>query len=593
MSILKGVKINGGFPFDFVAEVDNTLTVEGAPADAKKTGDEIADLKSAITVKGMPSGGSSGQILRKASETNYDAEWVDPEAPTTEQVNAWLDDHPEATTSVEDGSLTEAKLTASTLASLKNNYVTPEMYGAVGDGSADDTEAINSALSSGYDVYFGNKTYIVTGAVINDNIKVYFDNTTLKAKTKFQDYILSVNTSIVFDGYVIFKGDSKALIGAKFTSSYHSYINRMRAEYCLLWGIVLESCGHMRIGNIYTTTCGTKISITASRTGDYVLTSDNVLTDDQKTILSSSYAFDTYFYDTSEFSSNMSGPYIRKVIGFNSETNAFTLHNNSKNKLSGEYLSKTCNVCVGGGFLIGDGNNGQIDIDVIDTRLGTAGIGIKSTYGHTIGNFYSQNDWIPVVVQTYCLGTVYGSVTSEGSKSGYIFVSYNYDYSVVICKSTGYDSPFASSDMISVSGGTDYKRCPILIKSALRRVLPFGHDVAAAPTITENSSDIMVVKNNTSIKVDLNDESGNGYAEGYSPWGVKTIYFMPSSNLTGTVTIQLSDTLVAHGFTIMNGTSGVLTFTRPSRYFVARIFRINNEFIVVAESITPAVASTS
>ena len=51
MSILKGVKINGGFPFDFGAEVDNTLTVEGAPADAKKTGDEIADLKSAISDK--------------------------------------------------------------------------------------------------------------------------------------------------------------------------------------------------------------------------------------------------------------------------------------------------------------------------------------------------------------------------------------------------------------------------------------------------------------------------------------------------------------------------------------------------------------
>ena len=48
MSTLKGIKINGGFPFDFGAEVDDTLTVEGAPADAKATGDALSDLSSAI-----------------------------------------------------------------------------------------------------------------------------------------------------------------------------------------------------------------------------------------------------------------------------------------------------------------------------------------------------------------------------------------------------------------------------------------------------------------------------------------------------------------------------------------------------------------
>lgn len=49
MSTIKGIKINGGFPFDLGTEVDNTLTEEGLAADAKKVGDEIADLKSAIS----------------------------------------------------------------------------------------------------------------------------------------------------------------------------------------------------------------------------------------------------------------------------------------------------------------------------------------------------------------------------------------------------------------------------------------------------------------------------------------------------------------------------------------------------------------
>ena len=58
--------------------------------------------------------GTSGQLLR----TNGDGttQWVDQGLPTDEQtadaVNAWLDNHPEATTTVEDGAITRAKLDA-------------------------------------------------------------------------------------------------------------------------------------------------------------------------------------------------------------------------------------------------------------------------------------------------------------------------------------------------------------------------------------------------------------------------------------------------------------------------------------------------
>lgn len=72
-------------------------------------------------------------------------------------VTNWLDAHPEATTSVQDWSLSYAKLVKGTL-----NFVIPEMYGAVGDGETDDTEAIQDAVDSGFPVIFGSgKTYIV------------------------------------------------------------------------------------------------------------------------------------------------------------------------------------------------------------------------------------------------------------------------------------------------------------------------------------------------------------------------------------------------------------------------------------------------
>jgi len=62
-------------------------------------------------------------------------------APTIEAVANWLDEHPEATTTVQDGSLTYKKLATGTL-----GFVTPEMFGAVGDGTVVDSEAINSAI---------------------------------------------------------------------------------------------------------------------------------------------------------------------------------------------------------------------------------------------------------------------------------------------------------------------------------------------------------------------------------------------------------------------------------------------------------------
>ena len=45
-------------------------------------------------------------------------------------VGAWLDDHPEATTTVQDGSLTEAKFSDALKLKTIKDYVTPQMFGA-------------------------------------------------------------------------------------------------------------------------------------------------------------------------------------------------------------------------------------------------------------------------------------------------------------------------------------------------------------------------------------------------------------------------------------------------------------------------------
>ena len=73
----------------------------------------------------------------------------------SETVNEWLDNHPEATSTVEDHSLTYIKLVNGTL-----GFVTPEMFGAVGDSTTDDTQAWQDALDYGGKILCNkNKSY--------------------------------------------------------------------------------------------------------------------------------------------------------------------------------------------------------------------------------------------------------------------------------------------------------------------------------------------------------------------------------------------------------------------------------------------------
>lgn len=70
-----------------------------------------------------------------------------------EEVNEWLDD-----------ALTSGKLM--TLFEKFIPYVTPEMYGAKGDGIADDTQALQEACNTGRNVYL-SKQYLVSSPIVS------------------------------------------------------------------------------------------------------------------------------------------------------------------------------------------------------------------------------------------------------------------------------------------------------------------------------------------------------------------------------------------------------------------------------------------
>lgn len=100
---------------------------------------------------------------------NGDVEWVEVGQPTDTQtstaVNNWLNAHPEATTTVKDGSLGENKFTDELKKKTVKDYVTPQIFGAVGDGVHDDTNAFREAIRSGLPVYVPNGKYIITDTI--------------------------------------------------------------------------------------------------------------------------------------------------------------------------------------------------------------------------------------------------------------------------------------------------------------------------------------------------------------------------------------------------------------------------------------------
>lgn len=110
--------------------------------------------------------GESGEVLR--TNGNGSTYWAMEGLPTDEQtasaVTAWLNNHPEATTTVTDGSITTAKLSTS----LKNKAmpnISPQDF--EGTDAQKLQAAVNYSIANGFPAIVIDKEYDITGATIN------------------------------------------------------------------------------------------------------------------------------------------------------------------------------------------------------------------------------------------------------------------------------------------------------------------------------------------------------------------------------------------------------------------------------------------
>lgn len=155
-----------------------------------------------------------------------------------EPIQAWLDEHPEATTTVQDHSLTYEKLVIGTL-----GYVTPEMFGAEGDGIADDTLAIQTAFDSGHLVLLNNKYGISDSISITKDISVICSEESEILPLANIDVLVAVGTESVSTDNPVLSGLIKAIWhGGK--------INCKNGNYTASVGIELGKLYHSKFSDI-------------------------------------------------------------------------------------------------------------------------------------------------------------------------------------------------------------------------------------------------------------------------------------------------------------------------------------------------------
>lgn len=154
------------------------------PEDYTALNESVSQVKEEKVDK--PSTTDDGKIARAKAGG---VEWADVGQPTDAQtesaVTKWLDKHPEATTTVQDGAITKNKIDNNFLLYIEKDYTTPQMFGAKADGITDDSNAIFAAINASKTIVFPQGVYKCTAAIDISDKNIYAE----RAILDFADFI--------------------------------------------------------------------------------------------------------------------------------------------------------------------------------------------------------------------------------------------------------------------------------------------------------------------------------------------------------------------------------------------------------------------
>lgn len=125
-----------------------------------------------------------------------------------------------------DDEIIDPVIPSATVAS--DDYVTPQMFGAVGNGWTDDTEAIQKAIDSNLAVYFPRGEYVINTPLIIDNKKfwnLYAQDATIIYKgSDYAFRILNVMQSNIKIGYIIAENGGGIEFYSDSANSWNQYV---------------------------------------------------------------------------------------------------------------------------------------------------------------------------------------------------------------------------------------------------------------------------------------------------------------------------------------------------------------------------------